>query len=348
MLRRLAASQAAAGERVIVGALTGEQFVARELRDQGVAVSLADSRWLLDPIAAARLLRLQGSTQADVIHAWDSTALMHSSLRRRSTGPRLIVSLDAVRTERPWAARIVRSLRNRVDAFVAADEPRRIWLVKRGVADQRINLIRAGVARAAPTSGQRSAWLAPFTLPADAKVIAVAGPLIRPKGVDEAIWCFELVRVLYPEARLLIFGDGPDRCRLERFADDVSDPGCVQFLGFRDDVADLLPHADVFWQLDASASTPLAMLEAQAAGVPVVASDVAAHRAAIQPDRTGLLVPLGNRAETARATDYLLADAERAKRMGAVGATYAAERWSLDAAIASYERLYEKLLTRAE
>jgi glycosyltransferase involved in cell wall biosynthesis len=176
-------------------------------------------------------------------------------------------------------------------------------------------------------------------------VVAVAGPLLRSNNFDEAIWCFELVRVIYDNARLVIFGDGPDRARLEQFAERVSDPGCVQFLGYRSDMADLLPHADVYWQLDASPATPWALLEAAAAGVPAVASDTRAHRAAVSPDRTGMLVALGSRAEVARATDELFANPDRAKRLGAAAAVFVADRWSLDAALASYERLYEKSLS---
>ena len=103
---------------------------------------------------------------------------------------------------------------------------------------------------------QHAAWLESWQLPADARVIAIAGPLVRRAAADEAIWCFELVRVLYPEARLLVLGDGPDRARLERFADEVSEPGCVRFLGYRADIAEILPHADVYWQLTSSTAAP--------------------------------------------------------------------------------------------
>ena len=65
-----------------------------------------------------------------------------------------------------------------------------------------------------PRGGGHSDWLVRFNLPADARIIAVAGPLVRRRNLDEAIWAFELVRVLNPNARLLIVGDGPDPVRL--------------------------------------------------------------------------------------------------------------------------------------
>jgi glycosyltransferase involved in cell wall biosynthesis len=180
------------------------------------------------------------------------------------------------------------------------------------------------------------------------RVIAIAGPLKRSKQFDEAIWCFELVRVLHDNARMIIFGDGPDRQRLERFADEVSDPGCVRFVGYRDDFRELVVAADVFWQLDASQATPMASLEAQAAGVPVLASDVPAHRVAILNNEYGLLVPLGARGEVARATDRLFSDAASARRLGAGGATNVLANWSIDRAIRAYERLYGDVFAKEE
>ena len=344
MVRYLAASQATAGDCVIVAALAAEDSVAPQLREQGVAVQGIGSRWPVDPVAWARLAQLRRKTRVDVVHAWDGPALMHAALGRRRNDQRLIATLDVRQIERRWAARIVRSFRNRVDVFAAADELTRDWLQTQGVAARRVELIRPGVPRSAPAVGTRSDWLAALSLPAGAKVVAVAGPLVRRKNVDEAIWCFELVRVIYDNARLIILGDGPDRARLEAFAAQVSEPGCVQFLGYRADMADMLPHADVFWQLDASPAMPLSLLEAAAAGVPAVASDTPAHRAAISQDRTGLLAPLGSRSEVARATDELFSNPERATRMGAAAAEFVAERWSLDAALASYDRLYERSL----
>lgn len=175
----------------------------------------------------------------------------------------------------------------------------------------------------------RAAVLAELGLPANTRIIALAGPLVRDKQIDEAIWCYELVRVIHPQARLVVFGDGPDRARLERYTELVSDPDCVRFTGYRADLPELLPSADVFWQLTRSRATPYALLEAMAAGVPVIASDVPAHRAVITSDATGLIVPLGHRAATARATDRLLSDPALAAGIGAASRDAIACQWSM-------------------
>jgi glycosyltransferase involved in cell wall biosynthesis len=346
MLRALAASQAAAGERVVVAPLTAEHFPTHALREQGVAVQPLGSRWPIDVIALARLARLRRRLQADVTHAWDVRTLAQAAMSgRRRPGQLLIGSLLATGEATRWTRRVLSSIHARVTAFTVPEESARKRLCEFGVAANRIHVIPPGVPRRSGGEGPaaRAALIKELQLPADAKLIAVAGPLRRHRHVDEAIWAFELVRVIHPAARLLVVGDGPDRARLEQFALQVSEPGAVQFLGYRADWTALVPGIDVYWQPNPSVTTPLALLEAAAAGTPIVASDVAAHRSAVKHERTGTLVKLGDRAEMVRATDELISNPARAVRMGQAAAERVAEKWSLDATLAAFDRLYERL-----
>lgn len=346
MLRSLAVSQAAAGERVVVAPLMAEKLPVHALRDQGVTVQALGGRWPIDVIALARLARLRRRLAADVTHCWDVRSLAQAAMSgRRRPGHVIIGSLLALGDATRWTERVLRSIHARVTAFTVPEEAAREGLTQLGVAANRIHVIPPGVSRrgAGEAGPARMALLKELQLPSDAKLIAVAGPLRRHRQVEEAIWAFELVRVIHPTARLLVVGDGGDRARLERFAEQVSEPGCVRFLGYRDDWQSLLPGVDVFWQLNASVTTPLALLEAGAAGIPSVASDVPAHRAAVVQDRTGMLVKLNERAEAVRATDDLLANPSRAERMGLAAAERIAEKWSLDATLAAFDRLYERL-----
>jgi glycosyltransferase involved in cell wall biosynthesis len=267
---------------------------------------------------------------------------LHVGRPRR--GENLVAHLDADDLDRMVTSWLLGYLGSSVDAFIAPDAADQQRLLTLGVAPERIHIIGPAVPTGRDPTADRAERRARLGLAAGDKVIAAAGPLVRRKAFDETIWCFELIRVLYPEARLLIFGDGADRGRLERFADEVSDPGCVRFLGYRADIADLLPCADVYWQLDAPRTTPLALLEAQAAAVPVVVSNLPPHRTAMQADQTGLVVPLGNRAAVARATDDLFRDAALSQRMGAAGAALARTRWGIEPALAAYAQLYAAVL----
>jgi hypothetical protein len=316
LLRALAVHQARAGGRVAVAALAREEFVAAELRATGVEVQSLGGRWRFDPIAAGRLRRLLHSTKADVVHAWDDDAVAYT--RMTATGAPLVAA---------W-----------VD-----DGAMPTW--QQAMAPYVYDALPAGVRQPVAPRFSRAEACAELGLPTGAPWIAIAGPLVRRKQLDESIWCFELVRVLHPEARLVIFGEGPDRARLERYALLVSEPGCVLFPGFRRNLEDLLPHADVYWQLDAAVATTFALLEAMAAGLPAVASDVPALAAVVQPGVTGVLAPLAHRAAVARATDQLLSDPVLRRRLGAAAAETVEKRWSLEAALSACDTLYRRFVS---
>jgi glycosyltransferase involved in cell wall biosynthesis len=287
----------------------------------------------LDGYGGARMLRYvaahqAGAGQSVAVVALTAAETIASELR---AGGAAVHVLGSRWKYDPIAiARLARLRRQMPAAKVRTwDDVARFYVRLTGGAASNAATIAPAVPLAQPAQRQRAAVLAELDLPAEARVIALAGPLVRGKQIDEAIWSFELVRVLHPQARLVVFGDGPDRARLERYAELVSDPAVVHFAGYRGDLLELLPHVDLFWQLTPSRSAPHALLEAMAAGVPVVASDMPAHRAAIEAGATGLLAPLGGRAAVARATDRLLNDAALAARIGTAARAAIGKNWSL-------------------
>jgi len=310
-LRLVAAKQAALGHAVTIAALAAERPIIGELTQAGVEIHVTPRRWQFDLLALGSLARWRRRRSASLVHAWDVDALMHAWLTNRRE--RIVAAWDAHPQTPPWVSRLT------------------------GV---RSTLIPPALAARELPGVDRQAALNDLGLEERVRWIAIAGSLDRRKELDEAIWCYELVRVLHPTARLVIFGDGPDRHRLERYASLVSEPGCVRFAGFRADLAELLPHADAYWQLDPAARTPHSLLEALAAGAPVVASDVPAHRVAITHEATGMLVPLRSRADVARATDKLLSDADFARRLGRAGAEATTQTWSIDKTLAACEAVY--------
>jgi glycosyltransferase involved in cell wall biosynthesis len=343
MLRELTAHQATCGSTVWVAAFFASQEIVHELRACGVQVHDLGRRWRLDPQSLRRLIQVAYEARPDVIHCWDLPSFMGVLLTFTGKDRPVILSVDATQTGSIWAGQLLRFFRSRIAAFVASDESTAVWLMNQRCTAN-LTMLHPGVAAASPTGKSREELRAQLELPADAHVIGIAGPLERHKQIDEAIWHFELVRVLHENARLVIFGDGPDRQRLERFAEEVSDPDCICFAGYRHDIRELLSAADVYWQLDPSPTTPLGLLEAQAAGVPVVASDIPSHRAAVVHEESGLLAPHGVRAEIARATDRLLSDRAFAERLGKNAAASVMEDWAIEKSIAGYERVYEEVL----
>jgi glycosyltransferase involved in cell wall biosynthesis len=154
---------------------------------------------------------------------------------------------------------------------------------------------------------------------------------------------------LEPEtfAELVIVGDGPDRERVEDEVSRSSLSGRVRLLGERDDVTGLLADADVFVLASRSEGLPLSVIEAMAAGVPVVASDVGGLRELVRDAETGVLVRPGDPAALADALRPLLADIELRRRLGSAGRERAKASFDLSGFRRAHLELYRRELAAA-
>jgi glycosyltransferase involved in cell wall biosynthesis len=127
----------------------------------------------------------------------------------------------------------------------------------------------------------------------------------------------------------LIVGSGPDRSRVEQELSSLGLGGRVRVLGERQDVRTLLADSDVFVLSSRSEGLPVSVLEAMAAGLPVVASDVGGLRELVVEGETGLLVPPADPEALAAALQGLLADRALRRRLGAAGRARAEARFDL-------------------
>jgi glycosyltransferase involved in cell wall biosynthesis len=147
-----------------------------------------------------------------------------------------------------------------------------------------------------------------------------------------------------PAFRLDIVGDGELRGKLEQLAADLALGDAVTFHGFRRDVRPFLDAADVFVLSSTSEGIAITLLEAMAAGLPVVATDVGGNREVIEAGATGLLVPARSPVALSNAIIDVLADPGRAATMGAGGSERVRRSFSLDAMLRAYDDLYLELL----
>jgi glycosyltransferase involved in cell wall biosynthesis len=150
--------------------------------------------------------------------------------------------------------------------------------------------------------------------------------------------------VLHNNLRLLIIGDGPERATLERFARLASDLDHIRFLGHRDDVWRIMPHLDVFWNGSGYEGQPNAVMEAMAAGIPVIASDIPGNRELIVHGESGLLVPIAGRAARARTTDQIFTDPALAARLSAAAQRRMLEHFGIEQNIERHAQMYREML----
>jgi glycosyltransferase involved in cell wall biosynthesis len=139
---------------------------------------------------------------------------------------------------------------------------------------------------------------------------------------------------------LLLVGDGPERDTLERMVRELGLQQRVQLLGHREDVPELLSQFDTFVLPSLSEGMSNTLLEAMAAGVAVVASDVGGNREIIEPGRSGLLFPSDNLEAAAQALGRLVADADLRARLAAAGLERAEKTFGMRVMLDAYEELY--------
>ena len=327
-------------------------------------------RWSLDPLADLQLAKHVARLQPDVVHTWNSvpgmfgpivanwTRRQRGRLRRGAwarwgascepaDGPRLVVGQYRIeRWPAAWNTWVERRFARHAARYISNSSIVRDWCVARGLRDQRFTVIPPGVPEARPSDVSHEELLRELKLPADARLIGVVGRLIPEKRVRDLIWAADLLRVLHDNLRLLVIGDGPERSTLERFASLSSDLDHIRFLGVRDDVWRIMPHLDVLWNGSDNRSVSTSILEAMAAGVPVVASDVPVNRELVLEGETGYLFPIGSRAgraDRARHTDRIFTDASLAACLGAASRKRVAGQFSVERMVSDHAKLYRQL-----
>ena len=155
---------------------------------------------------------------------------------------------------------------------------------------------------------------------------------------------FALAVKEYPKMRLWLVGDGPLRPAVEKTVVEMRLEGKVFFLGIRDDVPKLLADSDLFVLSSDYEGVPLTVLEAMAAGKPVVATGVGGVPELVEDGVTGILVPPCNPEALAKGILRLAKDSDLRQRMGKAAQERALERFDIARTAREYEALYLRLL----
>lgn len=171
------------------------------------------------------------------------------------------------------------------------------------------------------------------------RIIVVAN--LRPEKAHEVlIDAAPALLARHAHLRFAVVGDGPLGPALEARAADRGVARAFEFLGHREDVADQLESSDVFVLPSRSEASPNAVLEAMAAGLPVVACGIGGNLELVEDGRTGYLVPPDDPAALARAVDALAGNPETADAMGMAGRAFAEAHYDYERMVGAFEQLY--------
>jgi glycosyltransferase involved in cell wall biosynthesis len=260
------------------------------------------------------------------------------------------------------------------DRVVAISDAVHDQLESQGVPQEKLRTIRSSIdADACQPTWTREQFLAEFTLGPTNRIVAVVAQLIPRKGHALLLEAWLLIHKRCPDARLLIFGAGPledelqaqlrDEARHDHPSHDLSGhdhtgqdgtgqsrtdlAATVTFAGFRPDLREFLGRIDLLVPPATREGLGIGLLEAQAAGVPVVAFAAGGVPEAVADGETGLLVEPGNAAALAESVILLLDDPSWRRQLGAAAAGRIRTRFSPDRMVEAYIGLYREMLQGA-
>jgi glycosyltransferase involved in cell wall biosynthesis len=233
-----------------------------------------------------------------------------------------------------------------VDQYIAVSEANRKYLVEeKGLPAKKITVICNGCdierfdpAHNAPADLRRRAGFAESD-----RLLLVAARLEAQKGHAVLLRAMAALKSEFPTLRLVALGEGSLRAELEGQARELGLESSVLMPGHSSDVCDWMSTADVCVLPSFAEGLPLFAIECLAAGRPMVASAVDGTPEIVVDGKTGLTVPPGDAAALAQAIGRLLREPRLAAELGAAGAAWVRQRFTLERQIRETEELYERL-----
>ncbi len=320
-----------------------------QARAAGVGVSVLDQRAGFRPGTVLGLARAFRAQRVGIVHCHNAAPLVYGAAAARISGTAVVYTAHGMKTSGARQPVCLARL-GLVDEFVTvSDDARRIAIESAGAAPERVQRIWNGVDSVAYRRADdetRARVRRSLGLPADAFVFTMVARLSAAKDHANLIRAFAAVSARDPRADLVVVGDGELRADVEKLVNELGLADRIRLLGSRTDVADLLGAFDCFVLSSCTEGLAMTLLEAMAAGLPVVATRVGGNAEVVVDGETGLLVPARDTARLFEAMHWMLAHAGAAPTMGARGRERVLSHFSIEAMVAAYQDTYRRALAR--
>jgi glycosyltransferase involved in cell wall biosynthesis len=292
-----------------------------------------------------RLRKIIRENHVDVVHTHNFAPLVHATLATVMTGARTLNTRHG-----PAPISTPRFIWRMNDFIVPVSEDSRRELVKfNNVQPEKVRVILNAI-DLTPYSGPP-----PATNPLRKELGIGDGTLLignfsRLEPEKDHPTLLDAFRLLMDEgvdARLIIAGGGSVEAALKRKTEELGLSSTVHFLGFRHDIPQLLRSIDLYVVSSTLEGLSLSVLQAMAAGLPIVATRTGGNPEVVLDGQTGFIVECGRPAEMAGAMKRLLLDRDAARAFGRLARENAFRTFSLGRMVDSYVALYEQMLRRA-
>jgi glycosyltransferase involved in cell wall biosynthesis len=334
--------------RIVVCCLDQAGEWAGELTARGVPVVPLHRAPGFHPSLGARVARIAAEHRATLIHCHHYSPFVYgciAALRDRRLG--VIFTEHGRLSDAPpsMKRRIANSVLGRMPASMfAVSSALKAHMVAEGFHADRLGVIHNGIEPGPrPTLADRVEARAMLGVSAGTFLIGTAARLDPVKDLKTLIAATALVRRRVPDVQLVIVGSGDEQAALEAAAAASGLGDAVRLLGHRGDVRRLLPGLDVYVNSSVTEGISLTILEAMAAGVPVVATRVGGTPEVVVPDTTGLLVEPRDPERLAAAIVEVAEAPDRRRDWGSAGRLRVETLFTMDRMVADYAREYTRL-----
>jgi glycosyltransferase involved in cell wall biosynthesis len=334
---------------VSVCCLDEEGAWAADARAHGVEVIALHRRDGFRPEIGRRIARLAAERRIDLLHCHQYSPFVYGRIATAWHRTLKLVYTEHGRlSDAPptWKRRMVNPLLARFDGPIVAvsDELRRHMIDARFPA-ARVAVIRNGIEVGSPPSPvDRQAARQALGIDGETSIAVSVARLDPVKDFATLLDAFATVRRQLPRSRLLIVGDGPERGWMAERARQPDLEGAVDLLGYRADVRSVIAAADVYVNSSISEGISITILEAMAAGLPVVATAVGGTPEVLTADAGGVLVPSRDPGRLASALLDLLADPDRRTAMAAAARRRLESSFTIDRMVDEYVNTYRRML----
>ena len=342
----------ARGHEVMIVSLASLGPMGLEARQLGIATeSLEMRRGVPDPRGLVRLARLVRAWRPDVLHSHMVHAnLMARAVRLMAPVPALVSTIHNVYDGgrlRMAAYRLTNGLVDQMTIVSQAAADR--FIAERIIPKELLrvfpNAVDTDRFRSVPP-GTRESVRGSLGIEGQFAWLAV-GRFEVAKDYPNMLHAFARVHERHPEALLLVVGRGSLQPEAEALTRALGLAGSVQFLGVRRDIPEVMSAADGYVMSSAWEGMPIVLLEAAAAGLPIVATQVGGNPEVVRDEESGFLVPPRDPEALGEAMLRLMGLSDAARRaLGDRGSEYIRTHYGLSRALERWEELYREVLSR--
>lgn len=318
--------------------------IAAEAHAQGLRVHETAMGGDLDIGLVGRLRALIRAEQPELVHLHSRRGSdVWGALAARLEGVPTVMSRRVDNAEPRGWFHLKYTLYDRV---IAISDGIRQVLLSAGLSPRKVVCVHSAVdtLRYRPCRDELAWFRHEFKLSPDELTVAMAAQFIARKGHRTLIAALPQVLAAHPRTRVLLFGQGPERAAIEALVKQANLQAQVMFTGFRTDLERVLPCIDVMAHPAEMEGLGVALLQAAACGVPIVAGRAGGIPEIVRPGVNGELVEPGDADALAVHLIRLLGDAALRQRYGVAGRALAEAEFSVDAMVEGNLRVYRQVL----